>query len=106
MLAKKYRLSRGQIGLIYKKGKKKSFGKLSVRYLGNRVGFTRFGISVSAKVYNKATARNRLCRIIYDELAKSKFIVNRDMLLTVFSQLSEEEAKKNINEIKCAENWL
>lgn len=106
MVAKKYRLSRSQIGLIYKKGKKKSFGKLSVRYLGNRVGFPRFAISVSAKVYNKATARNRLRRIIYEEIAKNKFVLSNDMLLTVFSQMPEEEAKKEIKEIKCAENWL
>jgi ribonuclease P protein component len=70
MLSKKFRLTREQINLIYKKGRGKNFGTLGVKYLVSNNQFSRFAVVIPAKVVKLAVDRNRLRRITYDEIAK------------------------------------
>lgn len=64
MLAKKYRLP---VHKIYKT-RGRIFGSdfFSVKIIPNNLGFNRFGAVVGVKIAKKATARNKLRRIIFN----------------------------------------
>jgi len=48
----------------------RGFGDLGIKYIANRLGYSRFAIVVPVKVEKSVVRRNRLRRIVYDELAK------------------------------------
>ena len=54
MLAKKYRLSRRQINLIYKRGRGRNFGLLGMKFVENRCLFPRFAVAIPLAVMKKA----------------------------------------------------
>ena len=67
MLNKKYRFhSRGGVRYVYQKGKTIRSPKMSLVFVGNSRGFTRFAVVVSKKVEKLAVNRNRIRRKIYE----------------------------------------
>lgn len=69
MLNKKYRFhSRGGVRYVYQKGKTVRKPKMSLVFVENTRGFTRFAVVVSKKVEKSAVGRNRMRRRIYEAL--------------------------------------
>lgn len=69
MLAKKFRLNRRQVQLVIQKGRGQNFGLFGLKFLKNNLDFNRYAVVVAKKVASKATVRNRLRRVIFNELA-------------------------------------
>ena len=101
MLSKKFRLNRKQIGLIHKKGRRFNFGGIGVKYLPNRLEFSRFAVNVPVKVSKKATERNRLRRIVYDEIGMAKPTGAVDCLIGIYRKDDEVAVRQKIKKI-CA----
>ena len=89
MLAKKNRLSRLEIQKVIKKGKRFNFGFLSFKILANQFDFARFAVVVPKSLVKKATERNRLRRIMFEEL-KQYLKINLDVMVRIY-QLPENE---------------
>lgn len=69
MLPIKNRLTnKDDFQLVHKRGKFFSVKGLSLIYSPNTLGLTRIGIVVSKKVFRKATDRNRIRRILRENL--------------------------------------
>ena len=99
MLSKKYRLSRKEIGWIHKKGRRLGLEKISVKFAPNRLDFSRFAVNVPTSVYKKAVDRNRLRRIVYDEIGKIKMTAAKDFLINIYGQDSEKNIRQKTREI-------
>lgn len=99
MLAKKFRLSRKQIGLIHKKGRRLNTEGINTKCLANRLGFCRFAVNVPVSVSKKATDRNRIRRVVYDEISKSKPVGNIDCLINIYSKIDEAILREKIKKI-------
>lgn len=97
MLNKKYRLNRAQINIIYKKGRGRNFDILGVKFLENRVSHPRFAIVIPKKVVKLATGRNRLRRVMFDEISAlikdQKFAQTRDYIIRLYR---DEPDTKNL----------
>ena len=69
MLSKKYRFhSRGGVRYVYQKGKTIRRPKMSLIFVENTRGFTRFAVVVSKKVEKSAVGRNKIRRRMYEVL--------------------------------------
>jgi len=68
MLSKKFRLTRSQINLLYKKGRSKNFGFLGLKFLPNGLPLSRFAVVIPQAVVKKVVQRNRLRRLIFEEI--------------------------------------
>lgn len=99
MLSKKFRLTRKQIGFIHKGGRRMSVDKINVKFVPNRLLYSRFAVNVPTSVYKKAVDRNRLRRIIYAEIGKIKMAAAYDCLINIYSQDSEENIRQKTREI-------
>ena len=89
MLSKKYRFhSRGGVRYVYQKGKTIRTPKMSLVFVRNTRGFTRFGVVVSKKVEKSAVKRNRIRRRVYEALRVNFDLIpkNNDYLFVVFSK--------------------
>lgn len=89
MLSKKYRFhSRGGVRYVYQKGKTIRSPKLSLVFIPNSRGFTRFAVVISKKVLKSAVDRNRVRRRIYETIRKNfEFIPPKtDYIFVVFSK--------------------
>ena len=99
MLAKKFRLNRRQINLIYKKGKGQKFGILGLKSLAVNLSFSRFAIVVPLAVLKKATDRNRLRRVAFSEIGqilKDKAIQNKDYIIRFYQAPNDEKELRQI----------
>jgi len=107
MLAKKYRLNRKQINLIYKKGRGKRLGEIGIKFLANNESISRYSVIIPKTVVKKVTERNRLRRIIFDELARVKPFdsaqggpaKHSDVIVRLFRISTEENIRKNTQDI-------
>ena len=72
MLANKFRLKKSEVSAVYKKGRGRNFGLIGVKVLVNRLGFGRFSVVIPKSLVKYASDRNRLRRIIFEEIAKQK----------------------------------
>ena len=102
MLSKKYRLTRNQVNLVYKKGKSRKWGILGVKFLDNRQTFPRFAVVVPQAVAKKAVQRNRLRRLTYEiihQISKDKELPSRDYVVRYFRMPQEKMLKQLINRI-------
>jgi ribonuclease P protein component len=99
MLAKKYRLNRKQINLIYKKGSGKREGVMGIKFLSNNESFSRYSVIIPKAVVKKVTERNRLRRIIFDELSRLKPAQNADTIVRVFRIADETTLRKNTRDL-------
>lgn len=89
MLSKKNRLSRYQIQKVIKKGRRFNFGFFSFKILANQLDSARFAVVVPKSLAKKATDRNRLRRIIFEELGH--FLkINLDVMVKLY-QIPENE---------------
>ncbi len=89
MLAKKNRLSRYQIQKVIKRGRRFNFGFFGFKILANQLDFARFAVVVPKSLAKKATKRNRLRRIIFEELGH--FLkINLDVMVKLY-QIPENE---------------
>ena len=89
MLSKKYQFhSRGGVRYVYQKGKTIRTPKMSLVFVRNTRGFTRFGVVVSKKVEKSAVKRNRIRRRVYEALRVNLDLIpkNNDYLFVVFSK--------------------
>lgn len=99
MLSKKYRLTRRQINLIYKKGKGQKFEILGLKSLAVNLPFPRFAIVVPLAVLKKATDRNRLRRVVFteiDQVLKNKGIQNKDYIIRFYKAPADEKVLRQI----------
>lgn len=71
MLAKKNRLSRGQVEFLLKKGAKRKSGNFLVIFKENRALSNRFCIIISKKLRLTPVKRNRIRRQIYEAVRKN-----------------------------------
>jgi ribonuclease P protein component len=99
MLAKKFRLTRKQISLIHKKGRRLSAEGISIKCLANRLGFCRFAVNVPTSVSKKATERNRIRRLVYAEIGKNKPFGNLDCLISIYRPMDENLLREKIKKI-------
>ncbi|MDR0979875.1 MAG: ribonuclease P protein component [Candidatus Nomurabacteria bacterium] len=69
MLAAKYRFhSRGGVQAVLRHGKTERGERISLVWMKNRRGGTRFGVVISKKVLKSAVGRNRVRRRVYEVL--------------------------------------
>ncbi|MBI4992409.1 MAG: ribonuclease P protein component [Candidatus Harrisonbacteria bacterium] len=106
MLKKKYRLPIQ--AMLGKKGQTLKTSFLSLKIFPSNLSYSRFGAVISKKVAAKATARNKLRRIIFSAIEpyfgeeKKFFIDKRDFLVIIYpavKDLSREEIKMHLREI-------
>ena len=73
---------------VYQHGKTIRTPKMSLVFVRNTRGFTRFGVVVSKKVEKSAVKRNRIRRRIYEALRVNFDLIpkRRDYLFVVFSK--------------------
>lgn len=89
MLSKKYRFhSRGGVRYVYQNGKTIRTPKISLVFVDNTRGFTRFSVVVSKKVEKTAVGRNRIRRRVYEALRVNYDLIpkKRDYIFVVFSK--------------------
>ena len=89
MLNKKYRFhSRGGVRYVYQKGKTVRNSKMSLVFVKNTRGFTRFAVVVSKKVVKSAVGRNRIRRRVYEALRKNMEYIPKeiDYIFVIFSK--------------------
>lgn len=104
MLAKKYRLNKRQIGLIYKKGKRQNFGFVGVKFSSNGLLHPRFAIVIPKSVVKKVVERNRLRRVISSEIEKilkeGEISLRADIIIRLFNPAQDEKSLRGkINEV-------
>jgi len=99
MLAKKYRLTRKQVNILYRKGKSNNFGNFSVKSYPNNLEYPRFSVVIPKSLEKKVTVRNRLRRIIFDELAKVLKGKTNDYLIRLFKIEPEAHIRGQIKKI-------
>ncbi len=88
MISKKYRFhSRGGVRYVYQKGKTIRKPKMSLVFVENSRGFTRFAVVVSKKVAKSAVKRNRIRRRVYEALRQNMEYIPKktDYIFVVFS---------------------
>lgn len=71
MLAKKNRLSRGQVEFLLKKGVKHKLGNFLIIFKKNKARANRFCIIISKKLELKSVGRTSLRRKIYETIRKN-----------------------------------
>lgn len=98
MLAKKFRLARRQIESLRKRGLKKNFGNIVIKSLPNRLGYSRFAVNIPATVIKKASDRNRLRRIIFEELSQAK-PQGKDFQINLYRAIDEDALRDQIKKI-------
>ena len=100
MLNKKYRFhSRGGVRYVYQKGKTVRKPKMSLVFVENTRGFTRFAVVVSKKVEKSAVGRNRMRRRIYEALRLNLENLPKKMDY-VFVVFSKEIGRMPFNELE------
>ncbi len=102
MLPKSYRLKKKEVERVYKKGKVVPAGLILGRFINNRAGHARFAIVIPKKISKKAADRNRLKRIIYENLSKNGSVwkdMQFDIVFSLKSQISEEKIGEIIEKI-------
>jgi len=99
MLNKKYRLTRKQINILYRKGKSNNFGGISLKSYPNSLEYPRFSLVIPKSLVKKVTERNRLRRIIFDELGKTKGAAHNDYLIRLFKVEDELHLRARIKNI-------
>lgn len=106
MLSKKYRFhSRGGVRYVYQKGKTIRRPKMSLIFVENTRGFTRFAVVVSKKVEKSAVGRNKIRRRMYEALRLNIRDIPQkmDYIFVVYSKdlmkISFSEIEKLIGEL-------
>ncbi|MBR3180500.1 ribonuclease P protein component [Candidatus Saccharibacteria bacterium] len=87
MLSKEYRFhSRGGVKFTYRTGKTLRRPDMSLVFVDNPKGYTRFAVVVSKKVLKSAVGRNRIRRRVYEavRLNLDNFKKPRDYIFVVY----------------------
>lgn len=73
---------------MYQKGKTIRSSKMSLVFVGNSRGFTRFAVVVSKKVEKSAVGRNRIRRRVYEVIQKNLESIPKktDYIVVVYSK--------------------
>lgn len=90
MLAKKYRLDRRQVGVVYRRARRQNFDGFSLKCLTNRLNYARFAVVVPTKVVKSTVERNRLRRFIYDQLKEIAASSNIDCVLMLHKEVKDQ----------------
>lgn len=104
MLSKKYRLSGKDINWLHRKGRRLNAEGMAIKCLTNRLGHSRFAVNVPVKTAKKATERNRIRRVVYDEIGKNKNCLGKgsfDCLISIYQKDDEAALRAKIEKI-CA----
>ena len=102
MLNKKYRFhSRGGVRYVYQKGKTIRSPKMSLVFVENSRGFTRFAVVVSKKVEKSAVGRNRIRRRVYEVIRKNLESIPKktDYIVVVYSKDVEKMVFSELEEV-------
>ena len=102
MLNKKYRFhSRGGVRYVYQKGQTIRSPRMSLVFVENNRGFTRFAVVVSKRVEKSAVMRNRIRRRIYEILRRNFDSIPKktDYIFVVFDKNILTMQNKEIEEI-------
>ncbi|MBI2064024.1 MAG: ribonuclease P protein component [Candidatus Yanofskybacteria bacterium] len=73
-LAKKRRLSKKDVNRLFKRGKTVKNSFFFIRFLKNDAGYLRVAVVVPAKISKKATARNRIRRVLVEAVRSGHFL--------------------------------
>lgn len=102
-LPKKYRLiSKLDFDKVFKRGKAVKGSFLFVKWIGNELGFPRFGLVVPKKIYSKAVDRNRLKRVLSEIVAsciKNSVTSSRDFVVVISGQGQENLIKNELTNL-------
>ena len=99
MIAKNFRLQSNKIDYLLDKGLSTNTKIFIVKYAQNKQDFPRFCVIISKKIANKATARNKLRRQIYESIRTTGLLTimsNTDIVLIPKKSITS----KSFNEIK------
>jgi len=96
MLAKKFRLTRKQVNIVYRKGKSTSLGIISIKAYANKLEYSRFSVIIPKSLIKKVVERNRLRRIIFEELNKGPKTKAGDYLIRLHKVIPEEALRAQI----------
>jgi len=92
MLPRKNRLiKKTDFNNVYRKGVFFSEGPLSLKITPNESGTTRIGFSIEKKFFKKATARNRIKRLLREALYRNLEKIKDGFDIVVFYKRSEEK---------------
>lgn len=91
--------------LLYRRGSNINFGSLGLKTLSNNLPACRFAVVIPKKVVKSIVRRNRLRRVIFDEIGKNepKTKPGRDIIVRLFKEPDSEKTlrelvKKGINQ--------
>jgi ribonuclease P protein component len=99
MLSRNYRLTKQNVGRVFKKGRGVSGAFLRIKFMQNRTDHPRFSITCSNKVAPKAVTRNRLRRKTYTILAEIMPKVNFDIAINYQKLPNETHIKPALLDI-------
>lgn len=99
MLSKKYRLTRKQVNIVYRKGRSHNFGSISIKFYPNNLEYPRFSVIIPKSLIKKVVERNRLRRIIFGELSKNPKTNMGDCLIRLHKVIPEETLREQIKKI-------
>ena len=81
MLPKERRLTRRQFWQVHEQGITDHGSQMTVKYIRNDVGYSRWAVVTSAKISKKAVVRNSLRRRIYRALSTQRVARSVDAIL-------------------------
>ena len=91
MLAKFFRLTKLDIARVFKKGRTYKGSNFTFRYFANRTDHPRYSIIIPKVVLPKATDRNRLKRMISENLKQITSKNNLDIAIQVKKMPEEKD---------------
>ncbi|MFA5821001.1 MAG: ribonuclease P protein component [Candidatus Gracilibacteria bacterium] len=94
MIAKNFRLKRGEISYLLKKGMTQKSKLFIIRYAKSNLGNSRYAITASAKFNAKAVDRNRIRRQAYEAIrliTKTNILKPHDLVLIPKKQIFKSD---------------
>ena len=98
MLSKFFRLTKLDIARVFKKGRTYKGSNFTFRFFPNRTDHPRYSIIIPKTVLPHATDRNRLKRMISENLTKISFKNNLDITVQVKKLVEEKDIAAQLND--------
>ena len=93
--------SKKDLDQLFKKGTTVKGAFLFIKYIKNNLQFSRFIVIVSARLYKKSSSRNRIKRIINEQLKLSLDNIENgyDILISVKNRAEEDCFKRDLPKV-------
>ena len=100
-LARKHSLNKKDINLLFRQGKTVKSSFFFIRFLKNNQNHLRVAVILSAKLFKKATMRNRLKRKILEIIRSGHFLENSyDIAIVVTANILGKQSKESNRELE------